>query len=432
MSQPTQALRNARAPRALVADPPAELIPDSEDLITVDIEISAGRIAAITAPSGTIGAAEIDLDGGQVWPCFADIHTHLDLGHIWRRAPNPDGSFETAFATVAADRDAHWTAEDLRQRMEFGLRCSYAHGTRAIRTHLLSQPHQAPITWGVFRELREDWRGRIDLQAVSLLVVDDFRDGQSDAIADLVAESGGLLGAVCFMRPDLDDLFDRIFRLAGDRGIDLDLHVDESLDAQDKALRHAAAAAVRNKFEGRVQCGHCCSLSVQSADDVDRTLDSAAQANFSIVSLPMCNIYLMDREAGRTPRRRGVTLVREMAARGIPVSFGSDNCRDPFYGYGDHDAFEVITEAARIAHVDTPFAEWPRSVTATPIDVMGLDSPGFIKVGEPADLVLFSGRFYSELLTRPQTDRTVLRNGEAIDTTLPDYRELDDLLVGSA
>ena len=285
---------------------------------------------------------------------------------------------------------------------------------------------------GVFRELREDWRGRIDLQAVSLLVVDDFRDGQSDAIADLVAESGGLLGAVCFMRPDLDDLFDRIFRLAGDRGIDLDLHVDESLDAQDKALRHAAAAAVRNKFEGRVQCGHCCSLSVQSADDVDRTLDSAAQANFSIVSLPMCNIYLMDREAGRTPRRRGVTLVREMAVRGIPVSFGSDNCRDPFYGYGDHDAFEVITEAARITHVDTPFAEWPRSVTATPIDVMGLDSPGLIKVGEPADLVLFRGRFYSELLTRPQTDRTVLRNGEAIDTTLPDYRELDDLLVGSA
>jgi cytosine deaminase len=62
---------------------------------------------------------------------------------------------------------------------------------------------------------------------------------------------------------------------------------------------------------------------------------------------------------------------------------------------------------------------------------MGLESPGLIKVGEPADLVLFRGRFYSELLTRPQTDRIVLRNGEAIDTTLPDYRELDDLLIGS-
>ena len=170
---------------------------------------------------------------------------------------------------------------------------------------------------------------------------------------------------------------------------------------------------------------------MQSPDDVGRTLDAVAEANFSIVSLPMCNIYLMDRKDGRTPRQRGVTLVREIADRGIPVSFGSDNCRDPFYGYGDHDALEVFTEAARIAHVDTPMAAWPRSVTATPIEVMGLESPGYIKIGEPADLVLFRGRFYSELLTRPQTERIVLRNGEPIDTTLPDYRELDDLLVDS-
>ena len=91
----------------------------------------------------------------------------------------------------------------------------------------------------------------------------------------------------------------------------------------------------------------------------------------------------------------------------------------------------MFTEAARIAHVDTPMAAWPRSVTATPIEVMGLKLPGYIKIGEPADLVLFRGRFYSELLTRPQTDRIVLRNGEPIDTTLPDYRELDDLLVDS-
>ena len=431
MTQRPRALRNARVPNTLLADPPVELTADAEGLVLADIEIAEGRVTAITAPVGAVAEDEIDLDGGQVWPCFADIHTHLDSGHIRRRASNPDGSFDNAFAAVTADRDAHWNAEDLRQRLSFGLRCSYAHGTRAVRTHLFSQPHHAPTTWGVFRELREEWRGRIDLQAVSLLVIDEVRDGQADAIADQVAESGGLLGAVCFMRDDIDDLFDRLFRLAADRGIDVDLHVDETLDAKDKTLRHAAAAALHQRFEGRVQCGHCCSLSVQSADDVDRTLDRVAEAGFAIVSLPMCNIYLMDRATGTTPRRRGVTLVQEMAARGIPVSFASDNCRDPFYGYGDHDVLEIFAEAARIAQVDTPMADWPRSVTATPIDVMGLESPGLIKVGEPADLLLFRGRFYSELLTRLQTDRIVLRDGVAIDTALPDYRELDDLLLSS-
>lgn len=423
----TFALRNARAPRALIADSHADLEVDAEGLARVDISISDGRIAAIGRPVGVVEPGDRDLDGGQVWPCFADIHTHLDIGHIWTRAPNADGSFWTAANAVANDRDANWSADDLRARMEFGLRCAYAHGTRAIRTHLQSPPGQAATTWGVFRELREEWRGRIDLQGVNLLMVEEYRDGKSDAVVDLVAESGGIVGAVIFMVPEIDDILDGIFRLAADRSLDLDLHVDESLDLRDRTLRHVAEAARRNRFEGRIQCGHCCSLAVQPEDDADRTLDMVAEAGIAVVSLPMCNVFLMDREAGRTPRRRGVTLVREMAARGIPVSFASDNCRDPFYGYGDHDMLEVFAQAARIAHIDLPMEDWPRSVTATPIEVMRLDGPGTIGVGAPADLVLFRGRGYSELLSRPQADRTVLRNGETIDTTLPDYRELDRL-----
>ena len=42
--------------------------------------------------------------------------------------------------------------------------------------------------------------------------------------------------------------------------------------------------------------------------------------------------------------------------------------------------------------------------------------------------MLFEGRTWSELLSRPQANRVVLRNGRAIDRRLPDYRELDDLL----
>jgi cytosine deaminase len=51
-----------------------------------------------------------------------------------------------------------------------------------------------------------------------------------------------------------------------------------------------------------------------------------------------------------------------------------------------------------------------------------------IAVGAPADLVLFRARDWTELLARPQTDRVVLRGGVEIDTALPDYRELDDLM----
>jgi cytosine deaminase len=146
----------------------------------------------------------------------------------------------------------------------------------------------------------------------------------------------------------------------------------------------------------------------------------------------MCNMYLQDRVPGRTPRWRGVTLLHEMKARGISVSVSSDNCRDPFYGFGDHDVLEVFTQAVRIAHLDRPYADWPRVVTTAPAGVMGLPGRAGLRAGVPADLVLFRARTMSELLSRRQADRVVLRHGRAIDAALPDYRELDDLFVHEA
>ncbi len=66
-------------------------------------------------------------------------------------------------------------------------------------------------------------------------------------------------------------------------------------------------------------------------------------------------------------------------------------------------------------------------VTKTAADLIGLGNVGRIGVGLAANLVGFKGRSYSELLSRPQCDRVVIRDGMAIDTTLPDYRELDSL-----
>ena len=87
----------------------------------------------------------------------------------------------------------------------------------------------------------------------------------------------------------------------------------------------------------------------------------------------------------------------------------------------------MLTHSARIAHLDRPIGDWPRAITRTPANLMGLADTGRIGIGQPADLVLFKARSFNELFARPQGDRVVLRQGAAIDTTLPDYTELDHL-----
>jgi cytosine deaminase len=155
-----------------------------------------------------------------------------------------------------------------------------------------------------------------------------------------------------------------------------------------------------------------------------------AEAGLSVVSLPLCNLYLQDRRTDRTtPRWRGVTLLHEMKARSIPVCIASDNTRDPFHAYGDLDMLEVYRAATRILHLDHPVGDWPRAVAATPASIMRLQNFGSLRAGESADFVVFRGRNWTELLSRPESDRIVVRGGRAIERALPDYAELDDLMV---
>ncbi len=424
---PRYVLANASVPGVFLDDHPQP--PDAEGLVTADIVVSEGVIERVAPAGSETDFPLLDLDRGMVWPTFVDMHTHIDKGHIWPRKPNPDGTFESALAAVAADREAEWTAGDVERRMDFSLRAAYAHGTSLLRTHLDSSPPQHRISWPVFAAMRERWAGRIELQAVSILPVDLFLDPAfADEIVGVIAEHGGVLGAVTYMIDDLDAALDAVIQRAARAGLDLDFHVDETGDPSARSLRHIADAVIRNGFTGRIVAGHCCSLALQPVEEADATMERVAEAGIAVVSLPMCNMYLQDRVAGRTPRWRGVTLLHELMARDVPVAVASDNTRDPFFAYGDLDMLETFREAVRIIHLDHPIGAWARLASRAPAEIIGGDDHGVIAGGRRADLVLFRARTWTELLARPQSDRTVLRAGVAIDRTLPDYRELDDLM----
>ena len=409
----------------------------SGELQRVDITVADGLIETVAPASARdpAGITRHDMDGGLVLPAFVDVHTHLDKGHIWPRKANPDGTWMGALMSVMADREANWSAGDVARRMDFSLRCAFAHGTAAVRTHLDSAPPQCDVTWDVFEEARANWHGRIELQAVSLLGPDHLLDRDATHhVAERVKAAGGIFGGAVAEYPEARKAIFAAVEAAGEAGLDLDLHCDETADPSAQSLRHLADAVLETGFRGRVAAGHCCSLANQDEATVRTTVEKVAEAGIAVISLPMCNMYLQDRQnAGsvRTPRWRGVTPLNELRAAGVPVAIASDNTRDPFYAYGDLDGLEVLREGARILHFDHPANDawtWARAIGADPAAFGGFGYKAMIAPGEPADLILFSARNWTEVMARPQADRIVLRAGRAIDQTLPDYRELDDLM----
>ena len=421
MSHPFATLPDAGPYRLDRLSVPGCLLGKSTGIETVSLTIDGGRIAAHDP-----ALPGVDMKGAMAFPAFVDMHTHLDKGHIWPRTPNPDGTFMGALDAVRADVGV-WSAEDLRPRIEFSLASAYAHGTRAIRTHLDSHSGQDRITWPLFAEIRAEWAGRIELQAACLTGIDYVGDIDAfHATADLVAATGGVLGTVTYPVPGLDGLLDRFFGAAIERGLSVDFHVDETMDPSVNTLRHVAQKVLDTGFDAPVVVGHLCSLSTMAEAEALATLDLVAKAGLHVVSLPMCNLYLQDRHAGRTPRNRGITLVHEMKARGIPVSFASDNTRDPFYAYGDMDMLEVMREATRIGHLDHSDPDWTHAFVTNPAAACGFAAPS-LAPGAPADLVLTRARSWTELFSRPQWDRIVIRDGRPVSTALPDYATLDPL-----
>ena len=404
------------------ANVPSFLQDDTVEFRQTSLSIADGKITRHLAEY------QIDAQQGIILPAFVDMHTHLDKGHIWPRAPNPDGTFSSALETVINDRSINWTTEDVRKRMEFSIRCAFAHGTRALRTHLDSVSPQHRISWPVFAELRDKWASRMELQAVTILSIENVNsEPEFTDIADTAAKYNGLLGCVAYPCTDIEERLEHLFKMASERKLAIDFHVDETKDSTSNALHTIAEVKLRTGFSDQVTVGHCCSLAMQTKNEADNTLDLVAQAGINVVSLPMCNMYLQDRTHSKTPIWRGVTLVHEMNAKNIPVCFASDNTRDPFYAYGDLDMMEVMREATRICHLDHSTTSWIRSFSEKPAKVSGF-TRNMLEVNDSADFIVCSARNWTELLARPQADRIVVRNGHPIDRTLPAYSELDDLM----
>jgi cytosine deaminase len=428
-------VRRARVPAALL---PVSLagadVDPLEPAVLCDVAVEGTRITAVAAAGG-LGAAplarEFDAGGALVFPGFVDAHVHLDKTHTWHRAPNPGGTFAGALQALAGDKE-HWTEADLHRRAGFALRSAWAHGTRAIRTHVDTGPQWGERSHAVMAALRREWAGRIALQTVPLCAGHDYLTAAGEQLADLALRHGAsALGGFLQMSTELPAQLDRLLALARERGVGVDLHVDESGNPRAECLRLVAEAVLRNGFPLPVVCGHCCSLAVQDPARARSTIALVREARIGVISLPECNLYLQDRRAAdapfpRTPFWRGLTLVHDLLDAGIPVACASDNVRDAFHAFGDYNPAEVYAQSVRLAHLDARRAESVRVVTGTAADLIGEPLLGRIAPGAAAHLVVFDAHRFSELLSRPGAARTCIDAEEFHRASAPDFAQLND------
>jgi cytosine deaminase len=417
-------------PAALLPPSLAQPAPDElEPSVLCDLALEGPRIASVARSAGNAAVpGSVDLQGSLVFPGFVDAHVHLDKAHTWHRAPNRSGRFAEALETLRADKK-NWTREDLLRRAGFALRCAWEHGTRVVRTHVDTWLPWGEVNHAAMQELRDRWKGRIVLQTVPLTGIANYEGPEGDAVADLAIKYGACaLGGWSPLTAELPGQLDRLMAIARERGVGLDLHVDENSNPKEEVLRALAEAVLRNQFALPVACGHCCSLAVQATERQRSTIALVREAGIRVLSLPLCNLYLQDRRGPdfpRTPYWRGITLIQDLMDAGVPVACASDNVRDAFHAYGDLDAAEVYIESVKLAHLDSRLGASAGIVTSVAADLLGLPEAGRVAPGALAQLVVFPARSFSEFLSRPGSTRRLVDGEEIRDARPPSYDELN-------
>nr|WP_310617373.1 amidohydrolase family protein [Pantoea cypripedii] len=292
------------------------------------------------------------LDGALVLPALIEPHAHLDKTFTVQRSPAQQPGLLAAIAAMHQDRD-RWDADDLRSRATQALNWAVEAGVGLLRTHIDWFSADAPLAWQIVGELQHPL---CVIERVALAPVTFFADAdQAEHIAAQVAASGAVLGGFIHSSNWDAEAFTHLLQAAERWQLDIDLHIDEELSADAQGLRWLARYLQQHPFSGRITCSHGCALAEQ--DDGTAILDVLAQHRVTLIALPLTNLLLQDAVPGRTPRQRGLTLIKEAQARGIPLLLGADNVQDAFCPVGSYDPLDTLFSGLLSAQLGAAFDE---------------------------------------------------------------------------
>jgi cytosine deaminase len=385
-----------------------------------DIAITGDRIAAIAPRIDAEAREVIEATGDLVAPPFVDPHFHLDatLSYGLPRM-NASGTLLEGISLWGELRDQASVDDMVARALTY---CDWAAslGLLTIRSHVDTTPdHLNTVT--AMLEVRDKVKDYIDLQLVAFPQDGLYRapNGRENLLRALdmgVEVVGGIPHFERSMADGAASVRD-LCEIAAQRGLMVDMHCDESDDPMSRHIETLAQESQRLGLQGRVAGSHLTSMHSMDNYYVSKLLPLIAEAGISAIPNPLINIMLQGRH-DTFPKRRGLTRVKEMQALGIPVGWGQDCVRDPWYSLGTGDMLDVAFMGLHVAQMSHPdeMARCFTMVTETNAQIIGAQDYG-LKIGAQASMVVLDAADPTEAVRLRPARLAVISKGKLIART---------------
>ncbi len=354
---------------------------------TTDIGIAGGRIADIR-PGLSAEAETIDLQGRLVSSGLIETHIHLDKSAILERCKADKGDLDEAIREVAKAKKA-FTPEDVYQRARRTLEKCILNGTTHMRTQLEVDPGIGLRGLEGVRPLIDEYRWAIDIEICIFPQEGLLNNPGTDELMVAALKNGGrVVGAAPYTDSSSHGQIDRVFEMAREFDIDVDMHLDFAPDPDDLDLLYVCDKTERCRYGGRVTIGHVTKLSAAAPELFDRCARRLADAGVALIVLPSTDLYLMGRHMDCSVMR-GVTASHKLLHRGVNCALSTNNVLNPFTPFGDCSLVRMANLYANIGQVGArgDIRECFNMITTRSARLMNLKNYG-LEVGCFADLVV--------------------------------------------
>jgi len=354
-----------------------------------DIAVQDGRIVAI-APGLPREAGEVlDVAGCLVSPGFVETHIHLDKSGIIGRcgcepARNPHGAMERVSAIKHS-----FTVEDVNARARATLEKAISHGTTIMRTHAEVDPKVGLRGFHGVKALVDAYAWAIDLE-ICVMPQDGMLDnpGTEELMIEALKSGATVIGAAPNYDRDREGQIRRVFELAVEFDVDVDMHLDSGTNPHDMDVILVCELAENYGWQGRVAIGHGTKLASATPERFLEVTHRMAQAGVALTVLPATDLFLMGRDQTENVRR-GVVDGVAMLRAGALANLSTNNVQNPFTPFGDAQLIRMANLLANVTQrgdaADLRLV-WDM-FTANSAKLLRRADYG-IAVGNPADMVV--------------------------------------------
>jgi cytosine deaminase len=357
------------------------------DAPAVDIGIADGRISAI-GPELSADGPLFDIDGRLVCGGLVETHIHLDKSNIIDRCEPEEGRQANSMQRVAEVKHT-FTVEDVYRRAAQTLEKCIKHGATRMRTHLELDGGVEMRSFEAIETLRRDYAWAIDIEVCVFPQEGLTNQPRTDALLEEGLKRGAkVVGAAPNYDPDHAGQIRRIFDLARQYDIDIDMHLDSGNSPEQMDIYLVCELTEKYRLGGRVTVGHMCKLSTMPLADLRNIARRIADAGVAVTVLPATELFMMGRDQEYSVRR-GVADVNLLVEHGVNCSLSTNNVLNPFTPYGDASLLRMANLQANVCQISGVgrLRECFAMLTERSARLMNLRDYG-IKLGNPADIVV--------------------------------------------